>query len=178
MALLPSSAFVLATPTANYGTVIGQVFSADFSKPIIELYYNPQGDVTVGLETTTSGGHSEFTKIGNVPEKTTFTYELNYSSDELTVSLNGGDTNHSQLRSWVLRMLTLKLVIITKGRMLLVKLIYSLLMLSALDVYGWKETRARYIGITNMFPFLTPVRHIHFFNQDLARASQMHVPIT
>ncbi|KAJ5825735.1 alginate lyase 2 [Penicillium riverlandense] len=78
----------------DYGTVIGQVFSASFSKPIIELYYNPQGVVTVGLETTTAGGDENFTKIGTIPENTVFTYELNYSNDELTVSLNGGTANH------------------------------------------------------------------------------------
>lgn len=78
----------------DYGTVIGQVFSASFSKPIIELYYSEEGVVTVGLETTTSGGHENFTKIGTIPENTVFTYELNYSNDELTVSLNGGEANH------------------------------------------------------------------------------------
>lgn len=78
----------------DYGTVIGQVFSASFSKPIIELYYNPEGVVTVGLETTTAGGHENFTNIGTIPEKTVFTYELNYSNDELTVSLDGGKANH------------------------------------------------------------------------------------
>lgn len=78
----------------DYGTVIGQVFSASFSKPIIELYYNPNGVITVGLETTTSGGSENFTQVGTIPENTVFTYELNYSNDELTVSINGGEATN------------------------------------------------------------------------------------
>ena len=83
----------LAVPKADdgdYGTVIGQVFSADYSKPVAELYYNPAGTLTVGLETTTSGGHENFTVVGTVPEGTTFTYEWSYSDDVLSMSVNGG----------------------------------------------------------------------------------------
>lgn len=85
---------VVQADDGDYGTVIGQVFSASFSKPIIELYYNPEGVVTVGLETTTTGGNENFTQIGTISEKTIFTYVLNYTNDELTVSLNGGAANH------------------------------------------------------------------------------------
>lgn len=83
----------------DYGTVIGQVFSASFSKPLIELYYDPQGVVTVGLETTTSGGHEKFKQIGTIPQNTVFTYELNYSNDELTVSLNGGTAHQFSVKA-------------------------------------------------------------------------------
>lgn len=48
-----------------------------------------QGVVTVGLETTTLGGGDEnLTQIGTILENTVFTYELNYSNDELPVPLN------------------------------------------------------------------------------------------
>ncbi|KAH8703213.1 alginate lyase 2 [Talaromyces proteolyticus] len=74
----------------KYGTVIGQVFSAEYSKPVAELFYKPSGEINIGVEQTTSGGNSDYTSVGNVPEGTTFTYELSYSHDSLTFSLNGG----------------------------------------------------------------------------------------
>lgn len=73
----------------DYGTVIGQVFSAEYSKPVVELYYKPSGDIYMGVEQTTSGGHTIFNPVGNVPEGTKFTYELGYSNDVLSFSLNG-----------------------------------------------------------------------------------------
>jgi hypothetical protein len=82
---------VVTADDGSHGTVIGQVFSAEYSKPVAELYYNPSGDIYIGVEQSTSGGDSDFTKVGNVPEKTAFTYELSYSDDNLTFSLNGGD---------------------------------------------------------------------------------------
>lgn len=42
----------LKVPTADdgdYGTVIGQVFSAEYSKPVAELFYNPAGTITMVL---------------------------------------------------------------------------------------------------------------------------------
>jgi hypothetical protein len=83
----------LKVPTADdgdYGTVIGQVFSAEYSKPVAELFYNPAGTITIGVEQTTAGGHSLFTKVGSVPEGKEFTYELSYTHDVLGVSVNGG----------------------------------------------------------------------------------------
>jgi hypothetical protein len=74
----------------SHGTVVGQVFSAEFSKPVAELYYNQSGDLVIGVEQTTSGGHSIFSPIGNVAVGTKFTYILSYSDNNLTVTLNGG----------------------------------------------------------------------------------------
>ncbi|QGA18685.1 hypothetical protein EYB26_006370 [Talaromyces marneffei] len=74
----------------NYGTVIGQVFSAEYSKPVVELYYKPSGEIYMGVEQTTTGGNTDFNPVGHVPEGTKFTYELGYSNDVLSFSLNGG----------------------------------------------------------------------------------------
>lgn len=75
----------------SHGTVVGQVFSAEYSKPVAELYYDQSGDLVIGVEQTTSGGKSDFSTIGNVAVGTKFTYVLSYSGDNLTVSLNGAD---------------------------------------------------------------------------------------
>ncbi|EED22624.1 conserved hypothetical protein [Talaromyces stipitatus ATCC 10500] len=83
----------LTVPKADdgrYGTVIGQVFSAEWSKPVAELYYSPSGELNMGVEQSKNGGNSIFTSVGNVPEGTKFTYELSYSNDVLSFSLNGG----------------------------------------------------------------------------------------
>jgi hypothetical protein len=83
----------LAVPAADdgsHGTVIGQVFSAEYSKPVAELYYEPSGNIYIGVEQSTAGGDEIFTKVGSVPEGTVFTYELGYSNDVFTVTINGG----------------------------------------------------------------------------------------
>ena len=81
---------VLEADDGDYGTVIGQVFSAEYSKPVVELYYKPSGDIFIGVEQTTNGGDTDFNPVGNIPEGTKFTYELGYSNDVLSSSLNGG----------------------------------------------------------------------------------------
>lgn len=74
------------------GTVVGQVHIDDSvsSKPVCELYYNGSGLIQMGVEQTRSGGDESFTTIGTVPVGQQFTYEINYSNNVLTVSLNGG----------------------------------------------------------------------------------------
>jgi hypothetical protein len=77
---------------SGHGTVIGQIHIDDSvsTKPVCELYYNTDGDVVMGVEQTRSGGDSIFTTIGNVGVGQTFSYEIQYESDALGVSLNGG----------------------------------------------------------------------------------------
>ncbi|KAE9404266.1 family 7 polysaccharide lyase [Gymnopus androsaceus JB14] len=72
------------------GTVIGQIHIDDTvsSKPVCELYYNSEGDISIGVEQTLSGGDEVFTALGNIPIGTVFTYELEYSSGLLKVAIN------------------------------------------------------------------------------------------
>jgi hypothetical protein len=74
----------------SHGTVIGQVFSAEFSKPVAELYYAQSGVIAIGVEQSSSGGDEIITQVGSVPQGTLFFYELSYSNDNLTVAINGG----------------------------------------------------------------------------------------
>ncbi|KAK1245591.1 hypothetical protein MKX08_005220 [Trichoderma sp. CBMAI-0020] len=77
---------------SGYGTVVGQIHIADnvSTKPVCELYYNTNGDLTMGVEQTRSGGNEVMTKVGNVPVGQQFTYTISYSSNVLSVSINGG----------------------------------------------------------------------------------------
>jgi hypothetical protein len=85
----------LAVPqpdNSKYGTVIGQVHIDDSvsTKPVCELYYNSGGDLTMGVEQTRSGGDSVFTVVGNVAVGSTFSYEIVYENNALSVAINGG----------------------------------------------------------------------------------------
>lgn len=90
---LSATLTVVKADNSKYGTVIGQIHIDDSvsSKPVCELYYSQDGDLTMGVEQTRSGGNEVMTKVGNVPLNTQFTYEIRYENNELSVSINGGD---------------------------------------------------------------------------------------
>jgi hypothetical protein len=75
---------------STYGTVIGQVFMADYSKPVGELYYSSAGVIAMGVEQTTAGGDEIMTTVGNIPVNQTFTYLITYENNVLSVSINDG----------------------------------------------------------------------------------------
>ncbi|GAD95755.1 hypothetical protein AOR_1_1214084 [Paecilomyces variotii No. 5] len=77
---------------SSHGTVIGQIHIDDSvsSKPVCELFYNSNGDISIGVEQTRSGGNEVVTYVDNVPVATTFSYEIQYESNVLSVSINGG----------------------------------------------------------------------------------------
>jgi Alginate lyase len=77
---------------SKYGTVIGQIHIDDSvsTKPVCELYYNSDGDLTMGVEQTRSGGNEVFTVVGNVAVGSTFSYEIAYEKNALSVAINGG----------------------------------------------------------------------------------------
>ena len=90
---LQATLAVTQADDSGYGTVVGQIHIDDSvsSKPVCELYYNSNGDITIGVEQTRSGGDSVYTKVGNVAVGTTFSYEIRYESGSLGVAINGGD---------------------------------------------------------------------------------------
>lgn len=77
---------------SSHGTVIGQVHIDDSvsSKPVCELYYNSAGQIAMGVEQTRSGGNEVITNIATIPVGQVFSYEISYSSNVLSVSINGG----------------------------------------------------------------------------------------
>jgi len=91
---LTATLIVTEADSSSHGTVIGQIHIDDSvsSKPVCELYYNSQGVISMGVEQTRSGGNEKFTTVGNVPLNTQFTYEIDYSNNVLSVSINGKKT--------------------------------------------------------------------------------------
>lgn len=89
-----SVTLAVETPdNSEFGTVIGQVHidSSVSTKPVCELYYNTAGVLNMGVEQTRSGGDEVFTTVGTIAVGTTFSYEIVYESNVLSVSINGGD---------------------------------------------------------------------------------------
>ncbi|KOS22871.1 Alginate lyase [Escovopsis weberi] len=85
----------LAVPVpdnSGAGTVIGQIHIDDSvsSKPVAELFYNTKGDMSMGVEQTRAGGNEILTPVGNIPVGQPFSYTISYSSNVLSVSINGG----------------------------------------------------------------------------------------
>lgn len=82
---------VVTSDDGTHGTAIGQVFASAASKPLAEMYYSPSGDIVVGVKPD-ADSNQVITSLGNVPIGTQFTYELNYSNDQLSISINGNAT--------------------------------------------------------------------------------------
>ncbi len=81
---------ILAVEAAGGGVVIGQLHFDDSVsiKPLAQLYYDDSGNISVGVEQSTAGGNEVMTQLGNVPLGISFSYEFNYSSNQLSISIN------------------------------------------------------------------------------------------
>lgn len=77
---------------SNHGTVVGQIHmdASVSSFPVAKLYYNSNGDISVGVHKSRSGGTEYYTSMGNIALGKTFTYEIRYENGTLSVSINGG----------------------------------------------------------------------------------------
>lgn len=75
----------------SHGTAIGQVFAADKSKPLAEMYYSREGEIEVGVKPD-ADSNQIVTPVGDVAVGTEFEYTLEYSEDVLTVTINGEAT--------------------------------------------------------------------------------------
>ncbi|SPQ23044.1 1a1c2a1a-d844-4c58-b300-eda9174353c5 [Thermothielavioides terrestris] len=79
-------------PGDGTGTVVGQIHIDDSvsTKPVAELYYNADGNLTVGVERNRTGGNQVRFPAGHVPLGQVFTYEIRYESNVLSVIIDGG----------------------------------------------------------------------------------------
>lgn len=77
---------------SNHGTVIGQIHmdSSVSSYPVAKLYYNSNGDITIGVHKSRSGGTEYYTSLGSILVGQKFSYEIRYENGSLSVSINGG----------------------------------------------------------------------------------------
>ncbi|MCJ1441870.1 MAG: hypothetical protein MMC23_002362 [Stictis urceolatum] len=96
--VLKATLTVITADDSKYGTVVGQIHIDDdiSSKPVCELYYNEDGTIQMGVEQTRDGGNSKYTTVGNVPVGTEFSYEIHYEGGELSVVINGDETQLDQ----------------------------------------------------------------------------------
>jgi alginate lyase len=80
----------LMVTDARHRLCIGQIHpgSPPSTKPLMELYYETNGDLTVGLNGSPTSGQTE-TKIGNVSVGTKFSYQITVSGGTLMVHING-----------------------------------------------------------------------------------------
>jgi hypothetical protein len=86
----------LVVEDAGGSVNIGQIHLVESvsTKPLCQLFYDSTGNIEMGVEQTTAGGNEVRTFIGNVPVGTPFSYAINYSNNQLSVSLNGGTPVH------------------------------------------------------------------------------------
>src|ERR1700761_3372750 len=88
---MKATLIVTVPDDSEHGTVIGQIHIADnvSTKPVCELYYSSNGDISIGVEQTRAGGDEVITQLGNVPLGQQFSYELEYYDNQLKVAING-----------------------------------------------------------------------------------------
>lgn len=82
---------VITADDGSHGTAIGQVFAADASKPLAEMYYSKKGEIVVGVKPN-EDGNQVITKLGTVPVGQQFKYQMSYSNNVLSISINGKKT--------------------------------------------------------------------------------------
>lgn len=78
---------------AGGSVCIGQIVLDESvsTKPLIQLFYDSSGNIQAGVEQTTTGGNEVRTQIANVPVGIPPSYEINYSNDILSVTVDGGN---------------------------------------------------------------------------------------
>lgn len=82
---------VVRADDGGHGTAIGQVFAAEASKPIAEMYFSREGEIVVGVKPDAESGQ-EITSVGWVEVGSSFDYEMSYSAGVLSVTINGAET--------------------------------------------------------------------------------------
>ncbi len=78
---------------------VGQVHlgSGGSTKPLLELYYAPSGNITLGIENSPAGGQTRH-EVGNVPLNTQWSYVVSITGgNKINLQLNGGST-----RTWTI----------------------------------------------------------------------------
>lgn len=84
------------------GIVISQVFLNDSEfKPLGEFEYDSNGDVYLNIENSINGGTGETAHyVGHANADATFSYELSYSNNALSVVFNGGSRQYISVPSY------------------------------------------------------------------------------
>jgi hypothetical protein len=93
------SATVMSKKIPDHVTV-GQIHldnSSGSSKPLLELFYESNGDVALFLEQTPAGGNGVPTTIAHVPLGTKWSYSIDLNgSHDIAVTINGATTHFTE----------------------------------------------------------------------------------
>lgn len=76
---------------------VGQVHlgsGGSSTKPLLELYYRPGGDIFLGTENSPAGGQT-LHAVGNVPLGTRWSYVINVTGNKINLTVNGTRTSYS-----------------------------------------------------------------------------------
>jgi hypothetical protein len=87
----------LRIPSVTKNVCVGQVHlgtGGSSTKPLLELYYRPNGDIYLGTENSPDGGQT-LHKVGNVPLGTRWTYVINVTGNKINLTVNGSRTSYS-----------------------------------------------------------------------------------
>lgn len=88
---LSVSMTVVEADDGTHGTAIGQIFASEASKPLAEMYFGRDGDIVVGVKPNANDGQI-ISEVGNVSVGTSFDYEMEFSENVLSVTINGERT--------------------------------------------------------------------------------------
>jgi alginate lyase len=87
----------LRIPSVTKNVAVGQVHlgsGGSSTKPLLELYYRPNGDIYLGTENSPDGGQT-LHKVGNVALGVKWTYVINVSGNKINLTVNGTKTSYS-----------------------------------------------------------------------------------
>jgi hypothetical protein len=76
---------------------VGQVHlgsGGSSTKPLLELYYRPNGDIYIGTENSPDGGQT-LHLVGNVPLGTRWNYVINVTGNKINLTVNGSKTTYT-----------------------------------------------------------------------------------
>jgi len=87
----------LRVPSVTVNVCVGQVHlgsGGSSTKPLLELYYRPNGDIYLGTENSPSGGQT-LHLVGNVALGVKWTYVINVTGNKINLTVNGAKTSYS-----------------------------------------------------------------------------------
>lgn len=90
---LTATVSAIVVDNSTHGTIIGQIHvdGSVSQYPVAKLYYASSGDLYFGVVDSLKTGNTVYTKVGHVPLKTKFRYEIRYEKNVLSVGIDGGD---------------------------------------------------------------------------------------
>jgi len=87
----------LRIPSVTKNVCVGQVHlgsGGSSTKPLLELYYRPNGDIYLGTENSPDGGQT-LHLVGNVVLGVQWTYVINVTGNKINLTVNGSKTSYT-----------------------------------------------------------------------------------